>query len=90
MAVMKRPPSSDSAAEEITNLMIWAIVKVRSVEARNWIVFREEDVSSHAAAGFADVEVGSVGMGGGNHLAGSIDNSIVRVGGDIVEELVDG
>ena len=61
-----------------------------AIHAWNWVVFREEYVSTHAAASFADVKVGSVSMGGSNHLAGSIDNAIVWIGGYIVEELVDG
>ena len=47
-------------------------------------------MSSHLAASLAEIEVGSVGVGDGNHLAGLIDNDIVGVGGDIVKELVDG
>ena len=61
-----------------------------AIHAGNWVVFREEYVSTHAAASFADVKVGSVSVGGSNHLAGSIDNAIVGIGGYIVEELVDG
>ena len=51
-----------------------------AIHARNWVVFREEYVSSHAAASFT----------GSNHLTGSIDNAIVWIGGYIVKELVDG
>ena len=47
-------------------------------------------MSAHAAASFADIKVRCVGVSGSNHLAGSIDDAIVRVGGDVVEELVDG
>ena len=45
---------------------------------------------SHLAACLADVEIGSIGVGGDNHFTGSIDDAIVRVGDNVVEELVDG
>ena len=54
------------------------------------IVFRKKDVSSHTATSFAGVEVGGIGMGGGDHVADSIDNDIIWVGGDVIKELVDG
>ena len=47
-------------------------------------------MSAHAAASFADIKVGSVGVSGSNHLAGSIDDAVVRVCGNVVKELVDG
>ena len=42
------------------------------------------------ATPFADVDVGGIGVGGGDHVAGLIENVIIWVSGDIVEELVDG
>ena len=47
-------------------------------------------MSSHVAMPFVGVKIGGIGMGGGNHVTHSIENAIVGIGGDIIEELVDG
>ena len=45
---------------------------------------------SHAATSIADVDVGGIGVGGGDHVAGSMENAIVWVGADIIKELANG
>ena len=50
-------------------------------------VFRKHDVSTHVAVGFADVEVGGVGVAGAYHVAGPVGDAVVGVGGQAVKEL---
>ena len=46
-------------------------------------------MSSNAATFFADIEIGSISVGGSDHVTRLIENTIIGIGGDIIEELFD-
>ena len=56
---------------------------------RDRVIFRAHDVGASPAAGFAGIEVGGIGVGREDHVAGSVGDAIVGVGGTVVQELVD-
>ena len=50
-------------------------------------VFYKHDVSACAAANFAHVEVGDVCVAGQHCGTGSVGDSVVQIGSEVVEEL---
>ena len=46
-------------------------------------------MSAGATASMGDVKIRGVGVGGEDHGAGSVEDSVVGVGGEIVEELTE-
>ena len=49
-------------------------------------VFQKYEVGARAATGFADVEVGGVGVDAEYHIAGPVGDVVVGVGGKVVEK----
>ena len=47
-------------------------------------------MGTSAAAGFKFIEETSVGVASKQHVTGAVSNAVVGVGGDVVEELVNG
>ena len=86
---MKRPAGSDLVAEEVTNLMICAMMRIGPLTWWTGVFFGYEDVVTGAAVRADDVKVRSVGVARGYHVAFVVDNAVVGVGSDIVEELGD-
>ena len=56
---------------------------------RDRVIFRAHDVGASAAAGFSGIEVGSIRVGREDHVAGSVGDAIIGIGGAVVQELVD-
>ena len=52
-------------------------------------VLREHAVSACATASMGNVKIRAVGVGGGDHVAGLVENAVIGVGGEVVKELTE-
>ena len=62
LAQMKRRESSASAAEDMTFLMIWAIVRTGPLIDGTFFFFGKHDVGACAAARLGNIEICGVGV----------------------------
>ncbi len=58
--------------------------------SREGVILGHEDVSAGMAAAFGFIVEASIGVGAEYHVAAVICGAVVRVGGKVVKELVDG
>ena len=61
-----------------------------TIESWDGVIVGKEYVGTHAAARLGLIEKAGIGVGCKDHVAGSEGGSIVGIGCNIVEELVDG
>ena len=74
----------------MTKFMIWDIDRTGPLCLRNGVILGHEDVSTSAAVAFGFIVEAGVGVSTECHVAAGICGAVVRVGGEVVEELVDG
>ena len=87
LAVTNRAASSDSAAESMTNLMIWAIASMAPLKRGKGS--SSERYISRPAPGVGLIEETSICMSTQNHVACTIDNAVVGICCHVVEEMID-
>ena len=85
LAGVKRAPSSASEADDMTNLIIWVMVKMGPLQLGTGSSLAQEDVGYRSAAVLGFIMESRIIVHIKNHISVSVDDTIFRVSGQVVE-----